>query len=257
MPVSRLNAGVPLSPEISIYRYDARTGKIKSALLSYSGEAQWRTGNHWCETASWRLRGLGYALGLQAAEEANWYIGAGLGRSDAKRTTSWGTTADATLFVNGITSSTLVDSHDTAWKLFGSYRFNENLALEAGYTDLGSFGGTTTIAAPAAGLAAGKWQASNPLNLAVVGTYPIVNRLSILGKLGLAVTKLNVRISPPAFASLSATRVQPLLGVGLKYDFTKAFAVRGEFERFNNVGDGSVTGQSNINVWSLSGQYHF
>jgi OOP family OmpA-OmpF porin len=201
--------------------------------------------------------GLGYALGLQAADEANWYIGAGFGRSDAKRTTSWGTTADATLFINGITSSTLVDSHDTAWKLFGGYQFNENFALEGGYTNLGKFGGTTTITAPAAGLAAGKWKARSPLNLAVVGTYPIKDRFSVLGKLGLAVTKLTVSIAPPAYANISATRVQPLLGVGLKYDFTKAFAVRAEFERFNNVGDGSNTGQSNINVWSLSGQYHF
>jgi OOP family OmpA-OmpF porin len=201
--------------------------------------------------------GLGYALGLQAADEANWYVGAGIGRSDAKRTTSWGTTADATLFVNGITGSTLVESHDTAWKLFGGYQFNANLALEAGYTDLGKFRGTTTITAPAAGLATGKWKAISPLNLAVVGTYPVKDRLSVMGKLGLAVTKVTVSITPPAAASLAATRVQPLLGVGLKYDFTKAFAVRAEFERFNNVGDGSNTGQTPINVWFLSGQYRF
>jgi hypothetical protein len=51
--------------------------------------------------------------------------------------------------------------------------------------------------------------------------------------------------------------MQPLLGLGLKFDFTKAFGVRGEWERFNNVGDGSTTGQTPMNVWTLSGQFRF
>ena len=200
---------------------------------------------------------LSYALGVQAADDSSWYIGAGFGTSDAKRTTSWGQQADVALLANGITSSTLVESHATAWKFFAGYQFDQNFALEGGYTDLGKFNGTTTVTAPAAGLATGKWQARSPLNLAVVGSYPIKDRFSVLGKLGLAVTKVTASITPPAPASLSATRVQPLLGVGLKYDFTKAFAVRGEFEHFNNVGDGSNTGQTTIHMWSLSGQYRF
>jgi hypothetical protein len=35
------------------------------------------------------------------------------------------------------------------------------------------------------------------------------------------------------------------------------FGLRAEFERFNNVGDGSDTGQSPIHVWSLSAQVRF
>ena len=200
---------------------------------------------------------LSCTLGVQAADDSSWYIGAGFGTSDAKRTTSWGQQADIALRANGITSNTLVESHATAWKFFAGYQFNPNFALEGGYTDLGRFSGTTTVTAPAAGLATGKWEASSPLNLAAVGIYPVRDRFSVFGKLGLALTKVNVSITPPAPANLSATRVQPLLGVGLRYDFTKAFGVRGEFERFNNVGDGSNTGQTPINVWSLSAQYRF
>lgn len=200
---------------------------------------------------------LGYAPGALAADESSWYIGGGFGRSDAKRTTSWATTTDALLLTNGFTSSTLIDSHDTAWKLFGGYQFNQNFAIEAGYTDFGRFNGTTYISAPAAVTAASKWDASSPLNVAAVGIFPVWDRFAVLGKLGLAYTRLRVTVAPPSPVSLSASRVQPLLGVGLKYDFTKEFAVRGEFERFNNVGDGSNTGQTPINVWSLSGQYRF
>jgi OOP family OmpA-OmpF porin len=200
---------------------------------------------------------LSYALGVLAADELSWYVGGGFGRSDAKRTTSWATTVDAILLTNGFTSNTLISSHETAWKIFGGYQFNQNFAIEAGYTDFGRFNGTTYISAPAPGVAAAKWNASSPLNVAVVGTFPVWDRFAVLGKLGVAVTKVTASVAPPSPVSLSATRVQPLLGVGLKYDFTKAFAVRGEFERFNNVGDGSNTGQTPINVWSLSGQYRF
>jgi len=62
---------------------------------------------------------------------------------------------------------------------------------------------------------------------------------------------------PGALYSPSATRVQPLLGVGLKFDFNKTFGVRAEFERFSNVGDGSSTGQSPIYVWSAGAQVRF
>ena len=51
--------------------------------------------------------------------------------------------------------------------------------------------------------------------------------------------------------------MQPLLGLGVKFDFNKQFSMRGEFERFNKVGDGDKTGQTPINVWSLSAQFRF
>jgi len=203
------------------------------------------------------VAGLSHAPGVLAADELSWYVGGGLGMSDAQRTTSWGQQVDAIFLTNGFTTNTLISSHETAWKIFGGYQFNQNFAVEAGYTYFGKFDGTTYISAPAPGLGAGKWEASSPLNVAVVGTVPVWDRLSAIGKLGLAYTKVTVTVSAPTPISLSASRVQPLLGVGLKYDFTKAFTVRGEFEHFNNVGDGSNTGQTAINVWSLSGQYHF
>ena len=208
------------------------------------------------------LVGLGGVPAAQAAQAAPatqdpaWYAGVGVGRADAKRTTSWAQTMDAALLTGGFTSSTLVDSHGTAWKLFGGYQFSEIFAVEAGYHDLGRYTGSTTIAAPRASLASGTWDAS-AASIAAVATLPIVNRLSAIAKGGLAVTRLKVSFTGPVAFSPNETRVQPLLGAGLKFDFTKQFAVRGEFERFNNVGDGDKTGQTPINVWSVSAQYRF
>jgi OOP family OmpA-OmpF porin len=200
--------------------------------------------------------GFGDVPGVHAADEPAWYAGAGVGRANATKTTSWAQTNDATQLTGGFTSSTLIDSHGTAWKLFGGYQFNETLALEAGYHELGRYTGSTTVTAPAASVGTGNWDAS-AVSIAAVATFPVVNRLSGFVKGGLAATRLNVNFSGPVSYSRNETRVQPLLGLGVKFDFNKQFGVRGEIERFNNVGDGSTTGQTPINVFSVSGQYRF
>lgn len=188
-----------------------------------------------------------------AADEPAWYLGAGAGRGDAKRANSWANQTDAFLLTRGITSSTLIDSHDTAWNVFGGYRFNDIVAIEAAYNNLGSYSGTTTISAPAAATAGGTWDAK-AFSVSAVVTYPIVDRFGLLFKVGLAATRLEASVSQ---LNANETRVQPLFGVGVKYDFTRSFGVRAEFERFNNVGDGSTTGQSPIDVWSASVLYRF
>ena len=198
----------------------------------------------------------GGATGLQAADDPAWYAGVGLGRTDIKKTSSWTQVTDATLLTSGITSSTLIDSHDTAWKLFGGYQFNENFAVEAGYHDLGRFKGVTAVTAPAASTVAGRWDVYAG-SVAAVGIYPVVNRFAVFGKAGLALTRLKVDLPTTTPFGPSATRVQPLLGVGVRFDVTKAIGLRGEFERFNNVGDGNRTGQTPVNVWSVSAQYRF
>jgi OOP family OmpA-OmpF porin len=191
-----------------------------------------------------------------AADDAGWYVGAGGGRSEVQRPGSFGQVETGILQqTRGISSTTQIDSHDTAWKIFGGYQFNENFAVEAAYHDLGSFKGVTTITAPAASVAPGKWDATAG-SLAAVGMYPLVKGLFVMGKAGLAVSELKVSV-PGALYSPSVNRVQPLLGVGLKYEFNKMFGLRAEFERFNNVGDGSDTGQSPIHVWSLGAQVRF
>lgn len=200
---------------------------------------------------------LSYASGVQAADAGGWYFGLGVGRSDAKKTGSWAEQADAALLANGITSTTTIGGGDTAWKLYAGYQFNENFAAEGGYTHLGKFGGTSVITAPAAATASGTWDA-DAVHLAAVGIAPIGKQFSAFGKLGLAYSRLRVNLAAPgAGVNPSNSRLQPALGLGLKYDFTKQFGLRAEWEHFNNVGDGSTTGQTAIEVFSLSGQLRF
>ncbi len=197
-----------------------------------------------------------------AADESPWYGGAGVGHSDAKRPGSWAEQADLAFRGQGVTSLTTINSGDTSWKLFGGYQYNEHVAVEAAYARLGKYGGSSRVTAPAAGSGAGTWDAS-AFSLAAVGSLPIhENRVAATGKLGLAYTHLDVNATATggaltAVSNQSNDRVNLLLGVGIRFDLTKKFGVRAEYEHYTNVGDASKTGQTAIAIWSLGGYFRF
>jgi hypothetical protein len=200
------------------------------------------------------------APGAQAADDnmLGWYAGLGAGHSDAKRTGSWAEQADLGLQTRGTTSVTTVGGGDTAWKLYVGDQIHENVAIEAGYTRLGKFGGSSVITAPAAGRGTGTWDAYAG-NVSVVGLVPLGNQFTAFGKLGIAYSRLAVNVvapGPVGFAP-SAGRFEPVIGLGFRYDFNKRIGLRAEWEHYNNVGDGSTTGQTAVEVWSLNAQFRF
>lgn len=197
-----------------------------------------------------------------AADESPWYGGLSVGRAEVKRPNSWAEQTDLTLRGLGVTGLTNVSTGKTSWKLFGGYQYNENLAVEAQYASLGRFGSTTAVTAPAAGTGSGKWDAS-AFSVAAVGILPIQeNRVSAFGKLGLALTMLDVNVTAPRGGAIvgisqSNNRANLMLGVGLQFEVTKKIGIRAEFEHYNNVGDGSSVGQSAIDVWTIGALYRF
>jgi OmpA-OmpF porin, OOP family len=196
----------------------------------------------------------------QAADESvgGWYAGIGVGRGDAKRTGSWAEQADLGLLAKGTTSLTTIGGGDTGWKFYVGNQFHENIAVEAGYTRLGKFGGSSVVTAPAAGVATGTWDAY-AANVSAVGLIPLGNQFTAFGKLGIAYSRLSASVVAPGpvVFSPSASRFEPLIGLGVRYDFNKRIGLRAEWEHFNNVGDGSTTGQTAVEVWSLNAQFRF
>jgi len=189
----------------------------------------------------------------QAAGDSGWYLGAGVGVS----TESGLDGIDTTLAGYGITSSSTVSGTPTAWKVFGGYQVNKYFGVEGAYADLGQF--TINSSVTPAGTGTATWQPNNVWSLSAVGYLPIMDQFSAFGKLGVAYSNVNFTYSDTNAnaISVSNTTTSPLYGLGLKYDFTDHASVRGEFERYQNLGDSSVTGQSSVNVWSLGLQYHF
>lgn len=144
------------------------------------------------------------------------------------------------------------DQKDTAFKLFGGYQFNRYFALEGGYFNLGKFGYTSTTIP--AGTLSGQIKLQG-FNLDVVGTLPISERFSALGRVGVQVARARdtfsgtgaIRVLSP---NPSKTEANYKIGAGLQYEVNPSFLVRGEVERYR-VND-AVGNHGDINLYSVS-----
>lgn len=229
---------------------------------------------------------IGFLSSYASAQETDFYMGAGLGRSVAGFNSN-----DFDAVSIGSVKSTATS--DTGYKLFGGYNFNEKWALEAGYADLGRF--------------AYKWQAlgtgpgaglyyniiysfdykSTAWFAAVKRALPVTGQLSVFGKLGLTVNKaedtfamdrsrhiepslvaclpgMGVCYPPystsPIFSkpgSYTKTRADVLIGVGLEYKVLKNASIRFEYEDFGRFGDSENTGRTRVTATALTFVYHF
>jgi OOP family OmpA-OmpF porin len=192
------------------------------------------------------------------AQAEGWYGGVGFGNSKIKDDTFC---SDASsLFDPG--SSCSSDDTDTGWKVFIGNQFNKNAAIEFGYIDLGKSTGSvsgTVLGIPATANADGE---AKGFNLALVGSLPVSNEFSVLGRIGLFRWDVDVSASAnvggfPGSASDSASGTDLTFGVGAQYDFSKSAGVRVEWETFQDVGDQDSTGQSDIELLSLSLVFRF
>jgi len=158
----------------------------------------------------------GAALAFPAAAQVNWssaYIGGGIGQSKFKDGCS----------ANLLGGGSSCDEKDTAFKGFVGYQFNKFFAAEAGYTDLGktkaSFGPFNADAKATA------------FELSAVGTYPVWEQLSILGRLGgyYSEGKLGGDLSG------KKNKAGLTFGLGAQYDFNKNLGLRAEWQRYDKV----------------------
>ncbi len=168
---------------------------------------------------------------------AQWYVGWSFGQSTMK---------DANTQLVG----TSFDDTDSAWKVFGGYQFHPNAGVELGYINFGTFKGSGT------GLS-DNWKA-NGIHVSVVGTLPLGNEFSLLGRAGLTRWSVDDKFSVGT-ASFSAkeNRIDPSFGFGVQYAFTKQLVGRLEYEESKHVGKEATTGKSDIDVLSVGVVYRF
>lgn len=157
----------------------------------------------------------------------------------------------------GYTSTVTARETSTGLKLFGGYQFNRFFALELGYADFGTFKETATVTAPVTGTAEFSFDA-HAYSLDAVGTLPLFSSsFAAFGKVGAALATVEGSPSTCTVAGLACTAAAeeqyvPKLGVGLQYGFAKNLALRVEWERYLNVGDPDITGESHIDLRGLS-----
>jgi len=168
---------------------------------------------------------------------AQWYAGGSFGQSKMK---------DAGSQLIGSS----FDDTDTAWKVYGGYQFHRNVGVEFGYINLGTFKGS-------GGGLSDNWKA-NGINVSAVGTWPLANEFSLLGKLGFTRWSVDDKFSVGAASgSAKENGIDLSLGIGAQYAFAKQWAVRAEYEVFKNVGKEATTGKSDIDVLSIGAVYKF
>ncbi len=199
----------------------------------------------------------GLASSSALAQGTGWYAGGGAGLAAS--------TIDGQRITGGLASQGLAttsmteDERDTAYRLFGGYQFNRHLGLEAGWFDLGRFGFTANTAPP--GQLTGDLRVRG-LNLDLVGTLPITERFSLLGRIG--VTHAQTRGSfgasgavrnPYGATSTSEREVGFKFGAGVAWELSPSWQLRAEAERYR-IND-TVGNKGHVDVATLSVVYRF
>lgn len=185
-----------------------------------------------------------------AQDSAYYYGGLSIGQSKAK-IDEQGITAS--LLGAGLTTTAMThDDRDMAYRLFGGYQFNRNFALEAGLFGLGEFGFTSNTVP--AGTLNGRIKLQG-LSLDLVGTLPVTERFSIIGRVGAQGARARDTFSTTGAVGVADVNprknaVNYKLGAGLQYEISPSMFVRGEAERYR-IND-AVGNHGDINVYSVS-----
>lgn len=202
------------------------------------------------------LTGLGGPAFGQANE--GWYVGISAGTTEQKDACDEIDDPPFIVFTGSC------DDTDTGWKIFGGKQFSKHWGMEFGYADLGTSEGSGTVS--------GLFIPTEPASFDVdamgvyaagTGTVPFgkSEKFAFFGKLGALYwdVDLDVTVSgvPEPTESGSDTGISPMLGFGLKYDFTDRIGIRGEWERFFAVGDDEETGQSDVDLITLGVVFWF
>lgn len=195
------------------------------------------------------------AFAQSSIDNTGMYMGIGVGESKAKFNHD---SAAQNALGMGVTPGPLsVDERGNAYKIYLGFPMSPNWAVEAGYFNLGRFGfdGSTTPPGTVSGSA--KIQG---LNLDLVGTLPITDRWSLLGRVGAAYAETKSSISGTGAGEVAASSSNKRdthykYGFGTQYAFTPALTLRLEGERYR-VND-MVGQRSDVDLISVGLVYRF
>lgn len=170
---------------------------------------------------------------MDALDWTGVYLGFGIGQS---RVSHWSDYANN--FVNSSFGSPTVvgsDNEDLGFKVFGGYQINKYLGVEAGFVDFNDVKANSTVAGPRTVYTTAE---NDAWTLAAVGTWPVANRFSVFGKLGLNSWSSNLKtIATDTFGdTVSATEgsndYDVFYGLGASYALLDSVELRAEIERY-------------------------
>ena len=144
------------------------------------------------------------------------------------------------------------DNQDTTWKAFGGMRVNPMFGGELAYHDLGQ---STLSGTTGAGSTASLNNKATGIAASGVGYVPLMPNAEAFGKAGALFWE---RESNQTNASVSSNSkddgTSPLIGAGVQYRLKSNVYVRGEWERFFDVGADSAY-ETDIDAYSIGMSY--
>jgi long-chain fatty acid transport protein len=110
------------------------------------------------------------------------------------------------------------------WKVYAGYQFNKYLGVEGGYINLNDTTGTSGTVST--NIDTDAWA------LAAVVSYPLTDKLSVMGKLGAAYMLADEKRSD-SLEQTGDDSYEPNYGVGVSYALLDNLSLRAEWERFD------------------------
>lgn len=203
--------------------------------------------------------------------QPGFYFGVGAGEAsyDIEKSELDGVVLGA-LFSQGMfvtsNASTLEDS-DTSLALFAGYHFNQYIAVEAGYIDLGAaeYRATGTVNPPgpivSVPTATTVDVESTGFTLAALGSLPIGNMFEVHGRLGFLFAQTDLDVTA-RIATASAGDTDTLdsiggfFGIGAGLNVGQHWSLSLDWTRYDNVGDededDDVTTEAGFDVDAIS-----
>lgn len=136
---------------------------------------------------------------------------------------SFGTTSIDVCGSLGGLGLTSCDDEDSGFKIFGGYNFNQNLAVELGWVDLGEITATGPGGTAKVGI--------DGFQAAAVGSVPFSPQFRGFGKVGLYMWDISA--TGPG-GSLSDDGTDVMFGLGVGWKVAPRVELRAEWERFDS-----------------------
>jgi OmpA-OmpF porin, OOP family len=105
------------------------------------------------------------------------------------------------------------DDHGQAFRVFGGYRFNKNVGVEAGYAALGSLSENVTVG----GASVKQDGIARSIFGAATGRLPVGESFALHGRLGLSSGKVSGTNVLPTSDDLMGSRTSMMFGIGAEY----------------------------------------
>jgi OOP family OmpA-OmpF porin len=141
---------------------------------------------------------------------------------------------------------------DPGQRLKLGYKYSRYLAIESEYLDFGSSAGGIFVN-PASLSSAFR---SQGFAVDTIATLPLWRQFSFYGRLGAYSGSRNVFLSNPTYLLADNSRARLRYGLGVRYDFTKAFGIRAEAERYSPF-TGVLAGEAEQDVFTVGLSWRF